>query len=331
MTDTDSSPTDAATDPLGQLIRAAGRRPSPSAAEYERVRLAAHLAWQMKVHSQRRRRLAWWALAASVATAGVAVLTTLPWAPPAPVAELAMLRGPVERFAVDQARWEPVARGAKIAAGDRLRTAPDGGAVFTVAGRVAIRVRGGTDCTFDDSMRVTLGGGTLYVDTGAGGAGAALEITTPHGVVRHVGTQYEVRALTTELRVRVREGRVRLDAGAATPHETVAGEELRVAAGGAVERRPIATDSDEWRWAEALAPAIELDGGSAFDALQWVARETGKRLVFEDSNVELLARNAVIRGSSAGLEPMQILEVVMATSAGLDYRIGEGTLIIRRR
>jgi hypothetical protein len=53
--------------------------------------------------------------------------------------------------------------------------------------------------------------------------------------------------------------------------------------------------------------------------------------VFADANAELRARSAIIHGSSAGLEPMQILDVVMATSAGLEYTFGDGTLLISRR
>ena len=338
MTDGDryrtSAPPDSDGDALGRLIRAAGRRPVPSAADYERVRLASHLAWQMKVHARRRRRSLWWATAASIVAAAIGALATWPWASPPPVAELAMLRGRVERFVANESRWEPLASGAEIAAGARLRTPPDGAAVFYVAGGIALRVRGATDWVFDAATRVTLESGTLYVDAGeAGDRVRKLEVVTAHGVVQHLGTQYEVRALSSELRLRVREGRVQVSTpAAAVRYEAPAGEELLLTPGGAVERRPIAADSPEWRWAEALASAtVELDGGSAYDALKWVARETGKRLIFEDANTELVARNAIIHGSSTGLEPLQVLEVVMATSVGLDYTLGAATLVVRRR
>lgn len=329
-----SGPQEPDGDALGRLIRAAGRRPAPSAVEYERVRLASHLAWQIKVHAGRRRRFAWWAFAATAAAAVIGVVATLPWAPPPAVAEIALLRGRVERFVANESRWEPLANDASIPAGARLRALPDGAAAFALAGGGAVRVHGGTDWVFEAATRVTLESGTLYVDSGETGGGTrALEVVTLHGVVRHVGTQYEVRALSSELRVRVREGRVQVDASAdAVPYEAPAGEELLLTPGGAVERRPIATDSAEWRWAEALASAsLELDGGSAYDALKWVARETGKRLVFEDANAELIARNAVMHGSGSDLEPLQVLDIVMATSAQLDYTLGDATLVIRRR
>jgi ferric-dicitrate binding protein FerR (iron transport regulator) len=337
MTDADatgaSAQNPAGSDALERIIRAAGRRPAPGAADYERVRLTAHLAWQMKVHASRRRKRVWWALAAGVVLTIAIAGTTLPLRVPPAVAELAVARGGVERFVPDDARWEALPSGAQLDAGARLRTSPDGGAAFVVLRDLVVRADGATEWIFDDATHLTLTGGTLYVDTGsAGSAGRALQIVTPHGVVRHVGTQYEVRALSSELRVRVREGRVQLEPRAAGPaRETAAGEELLLMADGAVALRPFAADSPERQWAEALAVPIDVDGGTAFAALQWVARETGRRLIFEDANAELLARNAIIHGSSAGLEPLQLLDVVMATSAGLDYALGDGTLVVRRR
>jgi hypothetical protein len=286
----------------------------------------------MKVHASRRRRVLWFALAASLAVIAVGAFVTRELTPVSAVAQVTLLRGTVEHMAPDTERWQPLIAEAAISAGARLRTVGDGGAAFAVGKGVSVRAAGATSWVFDAATRLTLEDGTLYVDTGArAGHGNAIEIVTPHGVVDDLGTQFEVRTLSSELRVRVREGSVELSAGAAPAHAVAAGEELRFAGDRAIERRSIAADAVEWAWAQALAVPLELDGGSTFDALQWVARELGKRLVFEDANAELLARNAIIHGSSAGLEPLQILEVVMATSVGLDYTLGEGTLVIRRR
>jgi hypothetical protein len=209
----------------------------------------------MKVHASRRRKRVWWALAAGVVLTIAIAGTTLPLRVPPAVAELAVARGGVERFVPDDARWEALPSGAQLDAGARLRTSPDGGAAFVVLRDLVVRADGATEWIFDDATHLTLTGGTLYVDTGsAGSAGRALQIVTPHGVVRHVGTQYEVRALSSELRVRVREGRVQLEPRAAGPaRETAAGEELLLMADGAVALRPFAADSPEWQWAEALA------------------------------------------------------------------------------
>ncbi len=335
MTDADSNrePRVPDGDALAALIRAAGRRPSPSAEQYERVRLASHLAWQMKVHAARRRRVLWFALAASMVAAVVGVLVTWQTAPAPAVAEVALLRGGVERLEPGTQRWERLEAETQLAAGTRLRTIGDGGAAFTVGDGISVRAADATSFVLETGSRLTLHGGTLYVDTGRRApSAAAIEIATPYGVVRDVGTQFEVRSLLTEVRLRVREGSVQLRTSRVpSTYDAPAGEELLLAADGSIARRSIASDSAEWQWAQALAAPIDLDGGSAFDALQWVARELGKRLVFEDTTTEILARNAIMHGSSVGLEPLQILEVVMATSAGFDYTLGDGTLVIRRR
>ena len=334
MTDADSTraPGVPDGDALAALIRAAGRRPTPSAEEYERVRLASHLAWQMKVHSARRRRILWLALAAGVAAAVVGALTWQTTPAPA-VAEVALLRGRVELLVPGTGGWRAPEAGVGLVAGTRLRTLGEGGAAFTIGDGISVRAPGATSWTFDGATRLTLDVGTLYVDTGPGGPRVdAIEIATPLGVVRDFGTQFEVRTVTGELRVRVREGSVELRSSrAGSAHAAPAGEELLLAADGAIARRPIAADAPEWEWAERLATPLDLGGGSAFDALQWVARELGKRLVFEDAGTELLARNAIIHGNSAGLEPLEILEVVMTASAAFEYTLGDGTLVIHRR
>lgn len=335
MTDHDrkpSSATENAADALAELIRRAGRRPTPRTEDFERVRLASHLAWQMKVHAVRRRRAMWYALAASVMAAAVGLLALLQGTPPLAVAEMTVARGRVEQLAPRSERWETLAPAQAISAGTRLRTADDGGAAFELADGTILRVSGSTSLVFASAERLALDAGTIYVDTGPAVRPGGVEISTARGTVHDIGTQFEVRAYSSELRLRVREGRVQVVTAVTTiPYETPAGEELLLAADGAVARSSIATDGDEWRWAQALATSVDLDGGTAFEALQWVARETGKRLIFADVNTEILARKAVFHGSSVGLEPLQILEVVMATSAELDYALGEGTLVIRRR
>jgi hypothetical protein len=336
MTREETGRADDRDDALAELIRAAGRRPAPTAVEYERVRLASHLAWQMKVSSRKRRRVLWFALAASLVLV-VAASLLLPGqvtvTAPSGVAQISVLRGRVEQRSEDDAGWSPLSVGATVAAGVRLRTGQDGGVALALRNDVVVRVAAGTTWSVDDVSRLTLELGALYVDTGQRVPGAGgVEIATSRGAVRDIGTQFEVRADDARVRLRVREGRVVLRpiAGQAL-YEAPAGEELLVAADGGLERRALAPDSAEWQWIEALAVPIDLEGTSAFDALRWIARETGKTLVFEDANAELLARNAILHGSSTGLAPLQMLEVVIATSIGLAYQFGDGTLVIRRR
>lgn len=59
-------------DIVGELVKAGGRRPTPSAADYERVLAAAREAWQQNVRTRRRRRR-YFALAAAAAILAIGV------------------------------------------------------------------------------------------------------------------------------------------------------------------------------------------------------------------------------------------------------------------
>jgi ferric-dicitrate binding protein FerR (iron transport regulator) len=317
-------------DAVGHLIRAAGRRPAPRGEDYQRVYEASREAWHRKVRSSRRRRW-WYAVAAALAAAAIGLVAVTQFSPPPTAALAAVLQGRVELLADEG--WQPLAEvGAEIPAGARLRTVADGRAAFELADGVSLRVNSATEWVFASRDRIELIAGMVYVDSGTGRPENGIEISTAFGVIRDIGTQFEVMALMTRLRVRVREGLVSLQlADEPEPVETAAGEQLLVDMGGAVQRRAVRADAAEWAWAQALAEPLRIEGRSAFDVLGWVARETGKRLVFEDANAELRARNAILSGSSRNLTPMEALDVVVATSGGLDYVLSEGTIIIRRR
>jgi ferric-dicitrate binding protein FerR (iron transport regulator) len=213
-----------------------------------------------------------------------------------------------------------------------LRTIGDGRAAFELADGVSLRVGEATEWQFRGPSRIELTAGTLYVDSGAGAASRGVEIATESGVVRDVGTQFEVRALSSGLRLRVREGLAELETAAGDRSvSTGAGEQLSIDARGAMQRRPIAADDAEWSWTQALATPPPLDGRSAFEVLTWIARETGKRLEFADAEVELRARSALLHGSSEGFLPLELLDVVIATTDQLDYSLGELTLTVRGR
>lgn len=165
---------------------------------------------------------------------------------------------------------------------------------------------------------------------GADSARAApLEIVTPAGSIRHLGTQYEVRVLNDGVRLRVREGRVlwESDEGTATGQ---AGEQLVVGPGGRVERGHVAPFSEDWGWAVAAAPAIELDGTPLPDFLEWVARELGCRVEFSAPEVERESQTVVLHGSAAGLSPAEALAAVFSTTR-MQATVLDGRILVTTR
>jgi hypothetical protein len=65
--------------------------------------------------------------------------------------------------------------------------------------------------------------------------------------------------------------------------------------------------------------------------LSWVARETGRRLIFEDARAELKARNAILSGRGQALTPLELLDVAVAATDGLEYALEDGELVVRLR
>jgi len=321
-------------DPLGDLIRAVGKRPAPSEEDCRRVFAVARDAWQTKVRARRRRR--WiYASAASIAAAAAVGIGLQSWLEPgAPVASVARLAGPVEIRPTGDDAWRALETAyANVRTGARVRTASDGRASFDLDG-VSLRLDRETEIVFDSRDRVTLEEGALYVDSGVGRSDSRIEIVTSYGVLEDIGTQFEVRSAESALRLRVREGRVRLKPrNLPDAVESAAGEEVAVTPSGEVRRRSFPPVHADWAWAEALAESPDLDGRTAHDVLSWVARETGRRLVFADPVAELRARDAVLagRGRYRRLSPLDVLEIAVGTADGLDYTLDDGVLLVRSR
>jgi ferric-dicitrate binding protein FerR (iron transport regulator) len=156
----------------------------------------------------------------------------------------------------------------------------------------------------------------VYIDSGVEGSSAAgLQIGTPVGVVRHVGTQYEARILNGGTRIRVREGRVDV-APASGPARTLeVGDQILVTGAGVEERGRIEPSSTEWDWASSAAPEFDINGKPVHEFLAWAARETGLKVVFASAESAAEARRAVLSGSISGLDPDAALAAVLPTTS----------------
>lgn len=316
-------------DVLGEIIQAAGRRPAPSAADYEEVLAVSRAAWQDKVHKTRRRRVSY-ALAASLAAALVVAASNLVLRPQQAIAVAMVLQGATEILTPDSELWRPLDRADALYPGTQIRTLEDGRVSLDLPLGTSLRVNANTRLSLASADRIALERGTVYLDSGPGVRTAQLVVDTAHGAVRDVGTQFEVASEAISLRVRVREGRIEIDQPSGSADlRADAGEELMLRGTGSIERRSIAPDAAAWAWTEALAPAQAIDGLSAYDVLIWVARETGRELRFADPTVERQARTAILRGNQQ-LSPAEALEVAAATSA-LNYEIVGGEILITRR
>jgi ferric-dicitrate binding protein FerR (iron transport regulator) len=317
-------------DIVESLIRSAGRRAEPPEDAYGHVYTIAHEAFRKKTARHRERIRYLWAGAAAVLVFAVALM--MRWTPPVAqqdaLAQVARAAGEVDVATGDM--WRPLAEArARLTPGIKLRTHADGRLALALAGGESLRLAGGTEVMLDEAGRVYVLGGTIYVDSGARPAAARLEIVTPVGTARDLGTQFELAVAGAALRLRVREGMVALDRGGESLRGQ-AGEQIAIDGVGGVSRSPISPHDPAWQWAEAIAPMPDMDGRPASDLIAWVARETGRRLAYESPLVEQRATAVILHGDIRHLPPMAALEAMLATT-DLAVEVKGDTMNIRAR
>lgn len=116
------------------------------------------------------------------------------------------------------------------------------------------------------------------------------------------------------MRLRVREGRVEWHARTGGFEQSGSGEQLMIAGDGTVERRPMPVYGEDWDWAAATAPGIEIEGIPLSRFLAWVGRELGREITYSTPATAVDAAGVVVHGSIAGLTPAQALDAVLATT-----------------
>jgi ferric-dicitrate binding protein FerR (iron transport regulator) len=302
---------------LGALLRAAGPRAHPPADMQDEVRAAVEAEWRaMTAARARRRRYTNWAAAAGIAVAAVGVWIARPLylAAAGPVASVARIDGFVEYRSDRHDQWAPLAATAQLRDGDELRTGSSGRVALQLASGVQLRLDNATRVAFNDLHRARLRRGGLYVDSGVAGAddARALEIDTPAGAVRHLGTQYEARVANGTLRVAVREGLVSISGGASDIVGR-AGQQVTLQAGEAT-RSDLAVNDDAWAWIGSITPPFAIEGRSVDEFLTWAARETGRQVVYASPEAAQRARAVLLKGSVAGLTPDAAVTAVLSTT-----------------
>ncbi len=328
MSDRSVRETDRDEQQIGQIIRHAGARAQPPAATRAVVREATAAEWRAVVAARARRRSFRWSVAAAAAVAGVTVWLVVPLvqAPAAVVAAVSRVSGPVDVGGGMFSGFVPVRPGAAVMAAAELRSGP-GGRLALQMGGASVRMDEESAMTMTAPGRIALTRGAIYVDADPAASGSPpLVVETPYGTVEHLGTQYEARLGGSAVRVRVREGRVRILEGQLSV-EGGAGEQMTVSAAGHVQREAIARTGADWAWAGEIAPPFDIENRPLAGFLRWVGRETGREIVFSSPASEEEASRVVLRGSVEGLTPERALGAVLATTR-FAYREAPGRVVI---
>ena len=138
---------------------------------------------------------------------------------------------PVPVARIDQAAGSPApfTAGAAVMSGTTVTTAA-GTLAMTLTSGVQLRLDASTTVRVDSATDVSLERGAVYVDSAGSpptqpGA-SPIRIHTPAGLVRDLGTRFEVRLAGAGIRIRVRDGQVRVTGANRVDARAGAGEEL---------------------------------------------------------------------------------------------------------
>ena len=339
-------------DEVAALVRLAGTRGHIvplDAARLARVRTAVHGAWRTEIEfvarhaRQVKTRRRWLAIAVPLVVAASAVITFAIWRPgrtPAAVPSPALVAH------IDYATGSstPFTAGGTVMSGSTVTTSA-GTLALTLTSGVHLRLDASSAIRVDSAADVVLERGAVYVDSAPANPGvdpsagtpaprlpgaSPITIHTPAGLVRDIGTQFEVRLADAGIRVRVREGEVRVTYANGVEALAGAGEELFTRPDGSIDRRPVAETGSEWEWAERAAPPFAVEGKTLGALLDWVSHEGAWTVTFADSRTSDALRATLVHGRPdllKGLTPAEALDVVLPT-CGLRHRIDGRRVVI---
>jgi ferric-dicitrate binding protein FerR (iron transport regulator) len=299
---------------IEELLRQVGARDEPAADMMREVQTAVHAEWQSMLQERRARRrfIALGIAASAVLAVALAVFGVRYLAPePIQVAQITRVDGHLLVRPEDQAARE-VAVAQSVSTGETLQTDDVSRAALQFGDAMSLRLDRATIVKIASADELMLTAGAVYVDSRADNL-QELTIRTDAGSVRHVGTQYQVRTHADAMEVSVREGRVMI-ANAAGTSSGVAGERIRVTPSGQIVRSTVAAHDPAWRWAAHTAPQFDINERTLATFLDWVSRETGRKVVYASDAARSAASDVRLRGSIAGLDPDTALGAVLSTT-----------------
>jgi ferric-dicitrate binding protein FerR (iron transport regulator) len=327
--------TTASTDPesndggIEELLREVGARDEPSTEAMQDIRTAVHAEWQAMVEERRRqRRNVAWRIAASLVLAVLIATFAGRFIAPEPV-QVASVVNIDGRLLTSGTDTDPhiSAIGQPVMVGDTVQTDDRSRAALGFPSGLSLRLDHTTRVTVSAVDQIELASGALYIDAHPSSAGShGLTIETSAGSVRHLGTQYEVRTHGDSVQVSVREGRVLVTAPNGSNNTGEAGQVLRLSTNGQVTRSTLPPHDPRWQWAAQAAPAFDIDNQTLAAFLLWIARETGRRVVYSSPRAEAAATEVKLRGSISGLDADAALAAVLSTTQLRRFRTDDAEI-----
>jgi hypothetical protein len=165
----------------------------------------------------------------------------------------------------------------------------------------------------------------MYFDSMNSAVG--LDVRTEFGVIRHLGTQFIGRVDSQSLSVSVREGSVSIDG---LYFHGVAKQRQRVTLRGSARPQVLSISpyGDEWSWIEVTAPPSDFNGKTIYEFLQWVARETGLTIEFDDPVVEGMVRIETLTGQVDAAPRIALRQRMLLSDLSYDIDHNKGVIHI---
>ena len=315
------------TDDIGRIIGHAGAREAVPAERADRAREIVRRHWQQELARRAKpRRNAWLGLAAGVLLAsGMVSLWMLSGGPGTNVvASVDRVLGEVTVAGTNRMPGESNQRDA-IEAGSRIVTGPESRIALRMSGGQSLRVDIDSTVTLVSANQLSLERGALYIDTDQSTDPGPVFVSTPLGIARDIGTQFQVRLTNSALSVSVREGKVIVAPPGRDDMAVDEGQQLAVNVSGRHTRQSLSFNDAGWQWIETIMPEFSIDGASLQQYLDWFAHERGLVLVWADRISQDNADLALLSGSITGLGLDDSLLVVKGI-APFNHRIDGQTL-----
>ena len=299
-----------------EILRSNLQVPALSPEALARIRRATEAEWRAQVGGSPRRL--WMPRVAVAAGAVLALIGAWQfWMRGAEVREPLATLARAEGSGVME--LHPLWRETAVGVGSVVRSGGDfearGGSLLALRGGGNLRLAPDSKFEVISANVVRLERGEIYVDIPPGAhADASFVALTNAGEFRHVGTQFAIAVVDGATRLRVREGRVQWrapDGDSTVP----AGTEVFIGRDSHVTRTAVDSAGPHWSWTETMAPEIDIENRPLTEFLEWVARETGRKLVIADERTRLQVGTIRTHGNVRGLPPMQALDAVMASTS----------------
>lgn len=314
---------------IGRLIQFAGARETIPSERLEKARHQVGAHWEQVVAEQRRggarTHFRYVAAAASIIVAiGASFLLwrAVDVGPAIATASIDRVLGDV------MVANEVAGKGDVIGEDVLIATGSDSRIALRMAGGQSLRIDTSSQLLVHSSDHVSLRAGGVYVDTDTASNSLPIMISTPFGVARDVGTQFQVRLAESVLMVGVRDGVVEVAQAGQQSLSVSKDRFVELDMNGKKAERVLQTDDPSWDWVETVAPEFDIQGESLHRYLTWYAQQRGVKLVWADDVSKAKAERIELAGSIADTTLHESLLIVQQI-APFEFRIAGDTIWIR--